>query len=91
MYVIVKALGYFVQFLEFMIFIRIIMSWVRINPYSSFYSFVFRVTEPILGPFREGMNRLINTGPIDFSPIVALLAIRLIYNMLVGILFRIGF
>lgn len=90
MYVIIRALGYFVNFLEIMIFIRVIMSWISIDPYSQFASFVYRVTEPVLEPVRELMNKIIRTGPIDFSPIVALLLIQFAHRTLLRLLIGMG-
>ncbi len=91
MYVIINALGYFVQFLQIMIFTRVIMSWINIDPYSQFASFVYRVTEPVLEPVRELMNKIINTGSIDFSPIVALFLIQFIHRTLIRLLIGVGF
>lgn len=86
MWVIIKALGYFVQFLELMILIRVFASWIPVGKYSKLLDFVYNVTEPILGPVRDLTYRYINTGPIDFSPIIALFLIRIVFNMLIRIL-----
>ncbi|OPJ56882.1 YggT family protein [Alkalithermobacter paradoxus] len=90
MWVIIRSLGYFVQFIEWMIFIRVIMSWVRTNRYSAFHSFVYNMTEPIMSPIRELTFRYLKTGPIDLSPIIALFLIRFIYRVLVSVLLRVG-
>ncbi|KAF1084811.1 YGGT family protein [Sporotomaculum syntrophicum] len=70
-----------------LIFIRIILSWVRVNPYHPVVRFIIEMTEPVLGFFR----RLIPTiGMIDFSPIFALLAVQLAGNFIIYILRSIG-
>lgn len=61
------------------IFARIILSWFPITPGSglaSVFSFLYTVTEPVLGPVR----RLVPSSGmgIDFSPIIVLLGFRLI-------------
>ncbi len=91
MWVIIKALGYFIQVLEYMIIIRVIMSWFRTNKYYRLQEFIYNATEPILGPARDLMSRFINTGPVDLSPILALFLIRMIYNLVVRILVGVGF
>lgn len=88
---IIIALNYFVQFIQIMILIRALMSWIRIDPYSSLYSFIYNVTEPILGPVRELMNRYFSTGSIDFSPLVAMWLIGIFYNMALRVLSLIMF
>ncbi len=45
----VKTIRLFFVFLEYMIFARIILSWVRIGYNSSIGRFLYNITEPILG------------------------------------------
>lgn len=43
------------------------------------YNIVYGLTEPVLGPAREIIYKLgIDTGMFDFSPLVAILILRLI-------------
>jgi YggT family protein len=66
------------------IFVRVILSWIP-NARLPFGlgEFVFGVSEPILSPIRRAMPFL---GGIDFSPFIALLAIRLASEMLLRLL-----
>lgn len=71
---------YFFNIIEILIFIRIIMSWISPgysrNPLTAF---IFNVTEPILAPFRRLLQKSpFGGGMIDFSPIIAILVIRVI-------------
>jgi YggT family protein len=54
---------------------RVLMSWIRPPRYSrryyKFLRFMDSLTEPVLGPIRSLLPR----GPIDFSPIIALLIV----------------
>lgn len=61
-------------FCRYLIFGSIILSWVTAftNARSPFIDIVWQLAEPLLAPFRKILP---NTGPIDFSPIVAFLAI----------------
>lgn len=72
---ILLTLSYFIDFLDFMIFVRCILSWIPLgsNPISNF---VYTMTEPILKPIRDLIYRSPLGGPgmmLDFSPIVAML------------------
>ena len=44
----VRAINLFFVFLEWMIFARIILSWVRIGYNSSIGRFLYNITEPIM-------------------------------------------
>jgi len=65
------------------IFIRVILSWFRHNPYHPVIRFVYEITEPVLGLFRRIIPPL---GVIDLSPLVALLAIEVVRAVVVRIL-----
>ena len=58
-----------------LIIIRIVLSWVRHNPYQPIFRFIYEITEPYLRIFRRIIP---NIGMIDISPIVALIALRFI-------------
>lgn len=68
----------------FLLVVRIILSWFGINPYYTYnelLSVLFRITEPILVPFR----RLpIQFGGIDFSPIIAFILLSFLNSFIVG-------
>ncbi|MEN2766527.1 YggT family protein [Ornithinibacillus xuwenensis] len=70
--------------------VYIFMSWFPGARESSFGSFMSRIYEPYLEPFRKFIPPL---GLIDFSPIVAILVLQLagtgvreLYNMLAPII-----
>ncbi len=68
---------------NWLIFIRVILSWFRHNPYHPVIRFVYEITEPVLGLFRRIIPPL---GVIDLSPLVALLAIEVVRAVVVRIL-----
>jgi YggT family protein len=59
------------------IFIRVIISWVGMDPRNPVVIFVHEITEPILAPIRQFMPRL---GMLDLSPMVAIFILFLILN-----------
>jgi YggT family protein len=70
--------------MSFFIVARIIFSWGA-SYHNPIMRFLFRVTEPLLGPFR----RLIPTvGMFDISPIVVLLLLQLLQEAVMGTLVR---
>jgi YggT family protein len=66
------------------IFVRVILSWIP-NARLPFGlgEFVWNVSEPVLAPIRRAMPFF---GGIDFSPLVALLAIQLVSTVLLRVL-----
>lgn len=68
------ALEKLIYIIETLIFIRAILSFIVRDMNNVIVSFVFQVTEPILSPFKELLRKLkIDTGMIDFSPLLAIL------------------
>jgi YggT family protein len=67
---------------------RAVLSWVNPDPYNPIVRFIHRVTEPVLRPIR---NRLptFQMG-LDLSPLVVLLAIYLLRDFLVPVLYRLA-
>jgi YggT family protein len=63
------------------IIFRALISWVNPDPYNQIVVFLYRVTEPVLGPIRRKLP-MGNTG-IDFSPVIVLLIIFLLKYFLV--------
>lgn len=83
-----RAVSILFNIIEILILVRIIFSWLRIGQYNPIGRIVYELTDPVLGPAKELINKLgINTGMFDFSPIVALLLLRLILGLLRMILF----
>ena len=50
------------------ILIRVVFSWISVDPSNPFYAVLHEITEPILAPIRQFMPRM---GMIDLSPLVA--------------------
>jgi len=64
------------------IIIRSIISWVNPDPWNPIVQFLYRVTDPVLRPIQR-MLPMRGWG-IDFSPLVAILAIIFIQKFLVA-------
>ena len=48
----------------FILFARVICSWIRVNPYGKVFQFIFSLTEPLLAPIRRLMPK---TMMLDLS------------------------
>ena len=76
---IVKLIDTLVNLFSLAILIRVILSWVRFDPYHPVSVFIHQVTEPVLAPIRRFLP---STGMIDFSPLVALVLIQVVQAVL---------
>jgi YggT family protein len=76
------AVYQFVQVINFLILIRVLMSWVVRDYRNPIARFIYQVTEPILAPFRNLLQRFGVGGTLDFSPILAMLTVEVIANFI---------
>ena len=83
-----KILDMILNILGWLIFIRAVISWVNPDPYNMIVQFLNRVTEPILSRVRT-VFRLHSVG-IDFSPMIAILAILFLRMWAIPVIYRIA-
>jgi YggT family protein len=69
--------------LQIAILARVLLSWMPAKLPWGLGEFVFSVTEPILAPIRRAMPF---AGGMDFSPLIAWIAIQVIASILLRIL-----
>lgn len=76
--IVLRGIDIFFNLLYILIFIRVILSWININPHGSLIGILRMLTDPILVPIK----RLIDKSPlgggmmIDFSPVLALFLLQ---------------
>jgi len=81
------TIQYFASVINFLILVRIIISWITRDFSNPIVRFVFQITEPILAPFRELLNKLgLGGSMFDFSAIFAIITINTLASMLANIL-----
>lgn len=82
----IQAIGLFFYFLEILIFVRILLSWFPIGYNSAIGRFLYQMTEPILGPVRNMVDKSPLGGGygLDFSPVFALILMRLVQTLLIS-------
>lgn len=92
MYLLANVLGALARVLDialtfymWVIIIRAFISWVNPDPYNPIVQFLYKITEPVLYPFRRMMGTY-NIG-IDLSPLLAILLIVFLQQALVRSLY----
>lgn len=85
MYIIGTALRYLFDILSWAIVIKALLSWFP-NGGGQLYNILAPITEPIEAPIRNVMRRYTN-GPIDFSPLIAILLLTVLERIALMISF----
>ena len=68
----------------YIIFARVICSWIRVNPYNKIYQFIFSMTEPALAPIRRIMPK---TMMLDFSPMILMFLVIFLQRIALTIVY----
>jgi YggT family protein len=72
---------------ELILFVRILMSWFRPNPYHPLVRFILQVTDPVLEPARRAIPPI---GGFDFSPILVFIVLQWGRNIILSLLYGLG-
>jgi YggT family protein len=73
--------------IQWLVIIAAVVSWVNPDPRNPIVQFLYRMTEPILRPFRRILPPQ-KTGGIDFSPLLVILLIIFIKTFLSRLFLR---
>ena len=72
----------------FVIFARVVISWFPVSPGSamaSVYSFLYAITEPVLGPLRRLIPPMGMGGMgLDLSPVIVIVVLVLLQQVVCG-------
>lgn len=74
-----------VSVMNFLIIIRCFLSFIPHDPYNSILRYVYEITDPMLEPCSRLLPESLRY-PMDFTPMVALLVIQVLYQVLVNVL-----
>jgi len=86
---IIMTVYYFLVLLEFLLFVRVILSWIPTFGNNRFIEVLHTLTEPILSPIRAMIEKSIFGGKgtmLDFSPLVAFLILQLLQRYVYSLL-----
>ncbi|MGI6491546.1 MAG: YggT family protein [Peptococcaceae bacterium] len=84
MEIIIAAVSVAFRVYSYLIIFRILLSWIRHNPYQPLIRFVYEITDPYLDIFRRIIPPV---GMIDLSPIVAIIALQAFYYFIIWFLY----
>lgn len=88
---IIRFIDFFIKVFELLVIARILLGFFQFQEFKKIYSWTYQITEPALSPIRNIINKYLNLGMIDISPIILFILLALIRNFLARILFRIYF
>ena len=81
---IVKLLLTVIQFYSFVVFARIILTWIpNISRANQIVDFIFQITDPPLKLIRQSLPAM---GGMDFSPLVLLIGLHILRTLLANML-----
>ncbi len=88
----IQAVRWFVEVIQLAMILRAVMSWfVRdLNTgIGKLYSILTQITEPMVAPIRNIINRYGGTGGIDWSVLIAFLFVQFIGNVIIRLIYYI--
>jgi YggT family protein len=80
MNVLVALIFDLINLYQFILFVRIILSWFPVDPYNPIIKFICKITDPLLRPIREMFN--LTFSVIDFSPMILFFLIYVVKSIL---------
>ncbi len=67
--------------------IRAFVSWMPVNRDNKLVDLLYKITEPVLSPFRSIVARVAGQNlPIDFSPVIVLLLMAILRYIILRII-----
>ena len=66
-----------------LLLVRVLLSWITHNPHHPIIEWVYRLTDPILKPFK---NMIPVTSSIDLSPMLAFMFLLILRRIIFSIL-----
>lgn len=89
MFTVVRIVSLVFQAYQFLILIRVLLSWVNVNPYGRainhpLIDLLYRLTDPVLEPLRRLIPPI--GGMLDITPIVAMILLEVVRQVIVRLL-----
>ncbi len=86
MFILIQVIELVYWVLTIAILARVLLSWVRMDRYPAVVRLVVQITEPILAPIRRLLPA---TAGLDFSPVIAIVALDILRRLLVSVLLKV--
>jgi YggT family protein len=84
-----QVLDYLLWAYVWILFGRVVVSWVNADPYNPIVRFLYNATEPVLARIRRVLP--VYAGGFDLSPLVAWVAILFLQRFLVHSLYDLAY
>jgi len=84
MLLLIRIINTVFRLYSYLILARIILTWIPIDPYNPAVQFIYKVTEPVLAPFRVILP--LGGMGLDLSPIIVFFLLNLLQRALINIL-----
>ena len=89
MIMVIQLINTVFRIYSYLIIARIFLSWIPIDRYNPIVQFIYKVTEPVLAPFRiiiplGGMG-------LDLSPIIVFFLLNLLQRGLINLIINIAY
>lgn len=84
-WILYNTVDLFFNLLSLAIMARVFLSWFGMGYYNPVSRFLFRITEPILAPFRRVIPPI---GMVDITPAVAIVALQIVKGVVLEIIRR---
>lgn len=82
----VDLVNFAVKIYTLVIIARAVISFVRTDPYNPAVRLLYRLTEPVLYPIRRILVKATGNIGLDFSPIIAIILLRILKSIIMRIL-----
>lgn len=73
-----NLVGQLIEIYSVIVFVAVIVSWLRLPPYNPIVRYTRMLTEPALAPIRKLVPPV---GGLDFSPMILLILLWIIRGM----------
>ena len=79
-----KTIHFIFDLIQFLIMVRVLLSWIPHNPSGDIVKTIYQFTEPMLKPVRDLIP--VNSIGIDFSPIIAFVLLGFIKKIILVVI-----
>jgi len=84
MILIIQIVNAIFRIYSYLIIARIFLSWIAVDHYNPVVQFIYKVTEPVLAPFRIILN--LGGMGLDLSPIIVFFLLNLLQRAIINLL-----
>ncbi len=84
MFTIIRTINLLFQIYSYLVLARVLLSWFPVDRNNPIIDFIYRVTEPILAPFRIVIP--LGMMGLDLSPILAFFFLDIFRRLLIKLL-----